>query len=110
MPLFAVTVDNLRTRKLTGADRGFLLATLHPLSDSEGAASVLDDLGKRIATERAKHGIPDPDTSAIRCLVGVMRVREGWATHGVTDVTYCDRTCQRLDGEDDWSFAARAVR
>jgi hypothetical protein len=110
MPLFAVTLDNLRTRKLTGAERGHFLANRYPLSDHGGAASMLDGLGKQIATERAKHGIPDPDTSAIRDLVRTMRVYEGWSTHGVTDVTYCDRPCRRREDEDDWSFAARAVR
>ena len=33
MPLFAVTLDNLRTRKLTGAERGHFLANRYPLSD-----------------------------------------------------------------------------
>lgn len=112
MPLFAVTLDRWSSRRLTGADRGFLLATLHPLSDSEGAASVLDDLGRRIAAERAKHGIPAADpskTRAIRhlaCAAGeyLKYVGVPWDT-----IEYRGKEYRRLEGEDDWTFAARVL-
>lgn len=113
MPLFTVTLDRLRTRELTGYERGYFLAHRYPLSDPEGAASMLDDLGKRIAAERAKHGLaaPDPvDISVIRAIVRSMRGFEAHESCAVTRVAVRGRTCLRREGEDLWSFAARAVR
>ena len=112
MPLFAATLNNLRTRKLTGTQRGYFLANRYPLSDHEGAASVLDDLGRRIATERAKHGFGDVDPeriSAIRRTVKGLPVFEDTTKDNVTFAVYRNCPCCRREGEDLWSFAARAV-
>lgn len=113
MPLFSVTLDRLRTRELTGCERGYFLANRYPLSDPEGAASVLDDLGRRIAAERAKHGIADPDPVDISMIRAIVRSMQGFEAHesyAVTRVVVRGRTCLRREGEDLWSFAARAVR
>lgn len=112
MPLFAVTLDRLRTRRLTGAERGYFLANRYPLSDREGAAWVLDDLGKRIATERAKHGIPGPDpfkTRAIRDLVSAEADYLKYVGVPLDTIEYRGKEYRRLEGEDDWTFAARVL-
>ena len=45
---------------MTPRQRGYLAATLNPLSDPAAARRMLDALGDRIAAERRRHGIPDP--------------------------------------------------
>lgn len=74
---------------------------------------MLDGLGKRIAAERAKHGLADPDPvdiSVIRAIVRSMQGFEAHESHAVTWVIVRGRTFLRREGEDVWSFAARAVR
>jgi len=77
----------------------------------DAMAALLDDLGKRIAAERARHGFPDDSTRArsIRSLARIMDNYERLGYPSVNSCTVNGRQSWRAVGEDVWTFAARAI-
>ena len=101
--------DFLRRMDATTAARCAAIKACHDGPDA--MAALLDDLGRRIAAERARHGFPDDSTRArsIRSLARIMDNYEGHGHPPANTVVVNGRRFIRNDGETTWSFAMRAA-
>jgi len=101
--------DFLRRMDQRTAARCAAIRACHDGPDA--MAALLDDLGKRIAAEQARHGIPTDGTRA-RSVRHLAKIMGNYGEHGYPPVNSCTvngRQTWRAEGEDVWTFAARAL-